>query len=97
MSIQAQMKNYNYYVLGQLNSYGQPAIPKTPNGTIRMAINILTNTTKDYILYSSAEYIGLTNEAITDSYIIQYGEEMLKVLYINNIGRLNQVVMERMK
>lgn len=97
MSINNQMKSYNYYTTGALNDYGQPVIDTTPKGTIEMAINIRTFTTKDYILYSSAEYIGLTAAPVDDTYIIEYGAERLKILYVNKIGRLNQCIMERMK
>lgn len=89
------MKNYPYKTLSEnRNAYGQQSVTST-TGYINMAINILTQNTKDYILYSDAEFIGLTNDNVDDTYIISYGEEELKVKYVNPIGRLTQVFMVR--
>ena len=97
MSIRNQMKSYNFYTLeDELNDYGEHEAAQTASGTIEMAINLKTETMKDYILYSQAQYIGLTADSITDKYIIEYGNEKLKVLYVNTFGRLNQAFMERM-
>lgn len=55
MSIKKQMKNYNFYTLeDELNDYGEYETAETSSGTIEMAINLKTETMKDYILYSSA-------------------------------------------
>lgn len=97
MSINSSMKNYNYYLTGILDGYGQPTISSTPDGQIEMAINLISQSISDSMLYSTAEYIGLTKAAINDSYIIDFNGVNLKVLYVNSFGRLNQVMMERMK
>lgn len=95
--INAQMRLYQYYTYGEPDLYGQPQLSKEPKGTIKMAINISSQTTQDNILYKNCSYIGLTTDAeINDKYVIQYGSERLKVLYVNPIGRLKQVFLERM-
>lgn len=58
-----------------------------------MAINISSQNTTDNINYKDATYIGLTQAEVNDTYVIEYGEERLKVLYINPKGRLKQVYM----
>lgn len=95
--INAQMRLYQYYTYGEQDLYGQPRLSKEPKGTIKIAINISSQTTQDNILYKNCSYIGLTTDAeINDKYVIQYGSERLKVLYVNPIGRLKQVFLERM-
>lgn len=97
MSINSSMGKYNYYLTGALDAYGQAIIETSAAGTIEMDIQILNQSTKDFPLYSSAEYIGLTKELITDNYIIEFKNQKLKVLYVNGFGRYNQVLMEKMK
>jgi hypothetical protein len=95
--IQAQMKQYPYYLYGSKNSLGELTINTTvPTGFIEMAINILSQSTEDSILYSGCEYIGLTRQEVNDNYVIQYGNNKLKVKYVNKIGRLNQVFLKEM-
>ena len=94
--INAQMKKYPYYLYGQLNSYGEPALSTTATGTVEMAINTLSQSTEDSILYSDAEYIGLTRQEVNDNYVIEYEGKKLKVKYVNNKGRLNQVFLKGM-
>ena len=61
-----------------------------------MAINILSQSVQDNVLYSGAQYIGLTyDKSITDKMVILYGTEKLKVQYVNLLGRMNQVFMAR--
>lgn len=94
MSIMAQMKEYPYskYNEGR-NSYGEMTTEFIPIGSIRMAINIINQATNNYVQYSEADYIGLTNDEVEDTYIIHYGNEKLKVKYVNPIGRLKQVAL----
>ena len=89
--INTQMRAYNYYTLGTDNAYGQPQITANPQGTIRMSINITSQSIQDNINYKAATYIGLTFAPVDDTYIIEYGEQKLKVLYVNSLGRYNQV------
>ena len=39
--------------------------------------------------------MGLTHADVDDTYVIIYGEERLKVLYVVPIGRLKQVFMAK--
>ena len=93
--INADMRLYNYFTLGAKDEYGQDVPTEEPVGQIKMAINISSQSVQDNINYSGANYVGLTHAKVDDTYIIQYGEERLKVLYVNNKGRLNQVYMKR--
>lgn len=91
--INADMRLYNYFTLGTENEYGQQTISDEPVGQVRMAINISSQVVQDNINYTGATYVGLTHAKVDDTYVIEYGEERLKVLYVNNKGRLNQVFM----
>ena len=93
--INSQMRTYDYYIYGEQDAYGQPALSEK-KGSIKMAINILTKSVQDNVLYSEAQYIGLTSHAeINDKYVIAFGSEKLKVLYVYPYGRLTQVFMAR--
>lgn len=94
--IQAQMKTYPYYTYAGTNDYGEPALSSSSVGTIEMAINILSQSTEESILYSDAEYIGLTRQEVNDSYVIEYQGKKLKVKYVNELGRLKQVFLKGM-
>lgn len=92
--INADMRTYNYFTFGSDNGYGQPQLSGTPQGSIKMAINISSQAVADNIKYKDATYIGLTLDAkVNDTYVIEYGAEKLKVLYVNPKGRLKQVFM----
>lgn len=92
--INADMRTYDYFTFGEKNAYGAPALSKEPVDKIKMAINILSQNTQDNILYKDASYIGLTQSAIVnDTFVIQYGDTKLKVLYVNPKGRFKQVFM----
>ena len=89
---------YNYFTIGTKDEYGQEVIPDKnaePTGTVMMAIYLTSQSIQDNINYTDANYMGLTHAKVDDTYIIQYGEERLKVLYVNTSGRLNQVFMKR--
>lgn len=97
--INTDMRLYNYFTIGPKNAYGQAAIPDKdaePAGTIKMAINISSQSIQDNINYKGCQYIGLTRADVDDTYIIQYENERLKVLYVNPKGRMKQVFMARM-
>lgn len=96
--INAQFRTYDYFAFGEKNDYGQEVLIKDENGiplkqgTVKMAINISSQGVQDNINYKDAKYIGLTmDKTITDSKVIAYGDEMLKVLYVNPVGRYIQV------
>lgn len=94
--IQAQMKQYPYYLYNGYNDYGEAALSTQPTGYIVMAINIISQATEESILYSDAEYIGLTRQEVNDSYVIEYQGKKLKVKYVNALGRLKQVFLKGM-
>lgn len=90
--INSQMRNYNYFTFGELNAYGQPKLSTEPIGTIKMAINLSSQSNTNNVLYSQATYIGLTHDAkVNDTYVIEYEGKKLKVLYVNNPGRYKTV------
>ena len=92
--INADMRIYNYFTYGEPDEYGQPILSKEPVGTIKMAINTTSQSIQDNIKYKGATYMGLTHDAkVDDTYVIEYGNEQLKVLYVNPHGRLRQVFM----
>ena len=94
--INTSMRLYNYFLLGDQNEYGQrplPAADAQPVGTIKMAIDISSQAIQDNINYKNATYTGLTNHNVDDTYIIEYENKRLKVLYVNPRGRLKQAFM----
>lgn len=92
--INAQMRQYEYFTYGEKDNYGQPQLSKEPQGTIKMAINVSSQNTSDNILYKNASYIGLTYDAeVNDKYVIAYEQERLKVMFVNDKGRMKQVFM----
>lgn len=94
--INANMRLYDYFTLGTKDEYGQTAMPDkdaTPVGKVKMAINLTSQSVQDNINYVGAQYVGLTHANVDDTYIIAFGNERLKVLYVNPVGRLNQVFM----
>lgn len=94
--INADMRTYNYFTFGELDSYGQPQLSKEVKGTVKMAIYTTSNSIQDNIRYKDSTYIGLTSALLDDSYVIQYGEERLKVLYVAPKGRFKQVFMKNL-
>lgn len=95
--ISTDMRVYNYFTLGAEDDYGQPQIPSPdadPEGTIKMTINVTSQSVQDNIKYKDAAYMGLTHADINDTYVIQFGDERLKVLYVQSKGRYKQVYMK---
>lgn len=92
--INADMRSYNYFIFGKEDGYGQPQLSQEAQGSIKMSINIVSQTLSDNANYKQATYIGLTNDAkVNSTYVIEYGKEKLKVLYVVPKGRLKQVFM----
>lgn len=92
--INANMRLYDYYTLGERDEYGQEKISTEPTGQIKIAINITSQSIQDNINYSGCQYIGLTyDKNVNDKYVITQGDTKLKVLYVNPLGRLTQVFM----
>lgn len=93
--ISTDFRKYNYFLYLEKDEYAQPQMSKESQGQIKMAIYITSQAIQDNINYQSANYVGLTQAAIDDTYVIQYGEEKLKVLYVNPQGRLKQVFLAK--
>lgn len=99
--INAQFRLYDYFSFGDPNSYGVPELIKDQNGapavqgTIRMAINLTSQTVQDNISYKDAQYIGFTFGTITDKDVIDFNGQKLKVLYVNSFGRYKQVFLKQ--
>ena len=90
------MRFYDYFVYGEERGYWMPQLSTEANGKIKIALNILSQSAQDNILYEDCSYVGLTHDDnINDKYVIQFGDEKLKVLYVNPIGRLKQVFLKR--
>ena len=86
------MRYYNYFTLGAEDAYGQAQISAEHKGSIKMAINITSQSIQDNINYLNSSYIGLTlDSSVNDTYIIEYGDKKLKVLYVNPKGKYKQV------
>ena len=93
--IAVDMRTYDYFLYNGKDEYGSPILSSEPQGTIKMTINITGQSVQENINYSGATYIGLTYSLLDDSYVIQYGDEKLKVLYVNPKGRLKQVFLSK--
>ena len=93
--INADMKLYSFSTLGGADEYGQPQTTDN-KGTLKMAIYITSQATQANINYTDAKYLGLTTDNVDDTYIIEYGKEKLKVLYVNPKGRYKQVYLGAM-
>lgn len=97
--INAAMRVYDYFLIGPNDAYGQAQLPAenaVPAGQIKMTIHITSQSVQDNINYKDCQYIGLTHFPIDDKYVIQYGDERLKVLYVNQQGRMKQVFMSKL-
>lgn len=93
--ITTDMRAYNYFTLGNKDGYGQPTVSSEVQGTIKMAINLSSQSIQDNINYKDCSYVGLTTDkSVNDKMIIQYGDEKLKVQYINPRGRYIQVYLK---
>lgn len=93
--INTDMREYDFFTFGEDNGYGMPTLSETPTGKVIMAINTTSQSIQDNIRFKDATYIGLTHSStIGDNCVIQYGNEKLKVLYINPKGRHKQVFMK---
>lgn len=96
--INANMKQYDYYTYDGQNSYGQPTLSEEVIGVVKMAIFSSNKSITGDVNYTGGDYIGLTNDPdINDKYVIQYGEERLKVKYTISVPRhMRQIFMSRM-
>ena len=96
--INRNMRNYDYFTFGEVDSYGQQKLSNKAQGSVKMAIYTTGQSVQDNILYNNAQYIGLTyNKDINDKYVIEYNDIKLKVLYVSAQGRLNSVFMSKVE
>lgn len=93
--INTAMRTYNYSTFGGKDAYGQATNSGEVVGTIKMAISISSQSAQDNINYQDCNYVGLTTAKLDDSYVIHYGSEKLKVLYVNPQGRYTQVFLKK--
>lgn len=93
--INTAMRTYNYSTLGKEDAYGQQTNSDAVVGTIKMAISISSQAVQDNINFENCNYVGLTMAELDSSYIIHYGTEKLKVLYVNKEGRYNQAFLQK--
>lgn len=91
--INTDFRAYNYFTFGEPNEYGQATLSTEPKGTIKIAIYVSSQAIQDNINYKNANYIGLTQAYIDDTFVIQYGAIKLKVLYVNPQGKYKQVML----
>lgn len=90
--INADMREYNYYTFGDSDDYGQPALSQDVQGVIKIAIYETSQAIQDNIRYKNASYCGLTHDSkVNDTYVIEFENKRLKVLYVQNKGRFKQV------
>lgn len=94
--INTQMRNYEYFTYGERDAYGMPSLSTEAKGTIKISIEISSQEIQDSIAYSGCTYIGFTRDEIDDTYVIKYGNDNLKVMYVNPRGRLKQVFLKEM-
>ena len=81
--INTNYRLYNYFTLG-VNEYGQEVASTEPTGKVKLSIALRNQTTLDNILYQDAQYMAFTHDTkVNDTYIIEYGQERLKVLYVS--------------
>lgn len=90
--ITTDMRYYDYFIFNEADDYGQATCSDEAKGKVKIAINIATQSIQDNILYKNCAYTGLTQDkSIDDTYVIKYGNDKLKVQYINPKGRYIQV------
>ena len=93
MMINRNMRAYECTMLGGQDEYGQMTLDGGMTGTVNMAIYAASHSLVDSVLYSQAQYIGLTNDDVTDRHVIHYEGQKLKVLYIMQGCHHKQVYM----
>lgn len=94
--MEQNMRKYSYFVYGEKDDYGQPQLSKEVVGEIKMAIGVASQSIQDSVAYSGTQYTALTHADVNDSMVIQFGDEKLKVLYVNPHGKYKQVFLARM-
>lgn len=92
--INTDMREYDFYTYGDADGYGQPSLSKDVQGKIKIAIYETSTAIQNNIAYKSASYVGLTHDRkVNDTYVIEYENKRLKVLYVGRKGVYRQVFM----
>ena len=91
--ISNKMRFYDYYLM-EKDDYAQEVVGENVIGSVKMAIFETSKTVQDDIRYEDATYLGLTPAIVDDTFVIKYGNEKLKVLYVYPKGRLKQVFLK---
>ena len=90
--IQNNMKLYNYYTLDEIDDYGTNQVSEKISGQVKLSIFLQTKQLSDNSIYKEAQFTALTNDKdINEKYLIEYNNMLLKVLYINDLGRYRQI------
>ena len=92
----AKMREYDYYILQDKDEYGQTTLSTIPEGKVKMAIFISSQSAQDNILFEGCNYIGITYAKVRDTYVIDFEGEKLKILYITPPTARNAPVMAYM-
>lgn len=92
----AKMREYDYYILQDKDEYGQTTLSTIPDGQVKMAIFISSQSAQDNILFEGCNYIGITYAKVRDTYVIDFEGEKLKILYITPPTARNAPVMAYM-
>ena len=97
--INADMREYDFYLYSEPNSYGQSVLSEDVQGTVKMAIYNSNKSLTGGVDYTGGHYVGLTHDkGISDKYVIQYGDIRLKVLYTVSVPKhLTQVMMAEVR
>lgn len=75
-----------------VDGYGDMLSTLDNTRTIQGSVNIYNQSSYDDIRYQQAEYLILTKDKnITDTDKLVFNGQEYKVLYVNPLGRLNQV------
>ena len=93
------MRDYDYYLFEDNDGYGQPRLSKEAKGKVKLAIYTSSQNVANNILYCDAQYVGVAwkHTEVNDTFVIQYGQERLKVLYVNPArGAYKTVYLQRM-
>lgn len=77
------------------DDYGQ-MVSSGIEGNIEITIYSYSQKNTNDIRYSNATYIGLTKADVADNIIIHYYDKKLKVLFVDNFGRWNQVYLNEL-
>ena len=97
--IYSKMRPYDYWKISVNEEYGQEVLPAetaAADGQVKLSIYPTSAGTQDNILYADCSYVGFTFDAeVSDKYVIAYEKERLKVMYIQQAGRMRQVFLKR--